>query len=106
MSTGTTILISVLSSGAVFSFIQFLITRFDKKKDLVNKCMRRLDELELNQIRLQILFLIQFDPMNKDTILALFDTYRDKGGNSYIIGYVYEWYQKTFNEPLPERIKK
>lgn len=40
-----TILVAVLTSGAVFGFIQFLISRADKKKDRQQDILDKIDDL-------------------------------------------------------------
>lgn len=45
MSPWLTILIAVLGSSAIFGFAQFLITRYDKKKDQIGNVFDKVTEL-------------------------------------------------------------
>ena len=44
MSTATQIFLTILGSGALFSFLQFLLTRYDKKHDRVSELEKKVDE--------------------------------------------------------------
>ena len=44
MNTATQIILTVLGSGALFSFLQYLLTRYDKKHDRVSELEKRLEE--------------------------------------------------------------
>lgn len=44
MNTGAQILLTILGSGALFSFLQFLLTRYDKKHDKVSELEKKVDE--------------------------------------------------------------
>lgn len=67
---------AILGSAGLFGLIQFLITRHDKKNDRLEVIEKKIDGLaveskrnELATTRLQLLFLINNDADNKDTIL-------------------------------------
>ena len=44
MSTGAQIFLTILGSGALFSFLQFLLTRYDKKHDRVSELEKKVNE--------------------------------------------------------------
>ena len=76
------IIIAIVGSGALFSFIQFLISRKDKRNDRVDRIERKIDlaleqgkENELATTRLQLIWLIESHPENEDTILKTAQRY-------------------------------
>lgn len=81
----TEIVIAVISgvfSGAVFSFLQFLITRSDGRQEWRKGVEERLDKIEEKQVkgekddlRMQLLFLMYVTPDAKEEILQLADYY-------------------------------
>lgn len=67
---------SALGSAGLFSLIQFLISRHDKKNDdrcqytaQLNRIEAKSDRNELAICRLQLIYLIHEQPDDKDTIL-------------------------------------
>ena len=82
MDVGIAILTSVLASSGFFSLLQFMIARKDTRKrdnaqiqaklDLIKqKC----DRNEIATTRLQLIFLIESHPDNRDTILQTAQRY-------------------------------
>lgn len=77
-----------------------LAWRMDKKeqsKERFDELTKRIDEISMGNLRLQILNLIQHDPNNKSAILNLWDEYKSRGGNSYLKDVVKQW-QKNRNQ--------
>ena len=73
---------SALGSAGLFGLIQFLIARHDNKardlaiiKNEVKQINSKCDRNELATTRLQLIFLIQTQPDNKDTILQTAQRY-------------------------------
>lgn len=103
MELGLSIFAAILGSAGLFSFAQFMISRHDtKNKDFVQikkqltiieeKC----DRNELATTRLQLIFLIDSQPQNKDTILATAQRYFvELDGNGEAWAIFYEWAEKN-----------
>lgn len=73
---------SILGSAGLFSLIQFLISRHDNKDQNITQIKTQLDRIEsksdrneLAVTRLQLIFLIEEQPDNKDTILQTAQRY-------------------------------
>ena len=82
MDLGVAILTSVLASSGLFGLLQFLVTRHDNKKRDIAQINHKLDTInhkcdrnELATTRLQLIFLIEAHPENKDTILQTAERY-------------------------------
>ena len=88
----TTIIVSVLASNALFAFLQFLITRQDTKKNIKGK----LNVLEKDVLRTQLLLLILMKPEEQQEILTIAEHYFAKppeglGGNWYMTSIFNKW---------------
>ena len=73
---------SALGSAGLFSFIQFLISRNDKKGEdrcqytaQLNRIEAKTTQNEKAIVRLQLIYLIHEQPDNKDTILITAERY-------------------------------
>ena len=73
---------SALGSAGLFSLVQFLITRKDKKEEdkcqytaQLNRIEKRTMDNEKAIVRLQLIYLIHEQPENKDTILLTAQRY-------------------------------
>lgn len=73
---------SALGSAGLFSLVQFLVSRHDNKernisqiKIQLNRIENKSDRNELAITRLQLIYLIQEQPENKDTILQTAQRY-------------------------------
>lgn len=82
MELNAVIIGSILGSAGLFSLIQFLITRNDRKKQNTDQIRQQLNNIEAkcdrNELaitRMQLLFLIQSQPENSDTILQTAQRY-------------------------------
>lgn len=82
MDLNVAVITSIFGSAGLFSLIQYLISRHDKKnngmiqiKNHLNKIEEKCDRNELATTRLQLIFLIETQPDNKDTILQTAQRY-------------------------------
>jgi hypothetical protein len=82
MDIALALITGILGSAGLFSFIQFIISRHDAKERSLNQIKHQLDAIEnkcdRNEIattRLQLIFLIDMQPQNKDTILQTAERY-------------------------------
>lgn len=94
---------TILGSAGLFSFAQFMVSRHDgKRKDLeqIKKELRdishKCDRNELATTRLQLIFLIETQPHNKDTILTTAQRYFvELDGNGEAWAIFYGWAEKN-----------
>lgn len=95
--TTTTILLAVIGSNALFVFLQFLISRHDTKKNVKGK----LERLEKDGLRTQLLLLILLKGEEKQEILTIAEHYfKDLHGNWYMTSIFNKWLkEKTIAEP-------
>ena len=78
----TTFFGSILGAGGVVGFIQFMISRHDNKNEQLNRIEKKVDlslekgdRNELATTRLQLFFLMETQPENKDTIMRTAERY-------------------------------
>ena len=84
----TTIIIAILASNGFFALVQFLITRWDTKKSIKGK----LDRLEKDGLRTQLLLLILLQPDEQTEILKIAEHYFVKlKGNWYMTSVFSKW---------------
>lgn len=95
--------ISALTSGGVLAFIQYLISRHDKKADekngikaVLKDIQSKLKKQEKDGIRTQLLLLILLKPEEKKEILTLGERYFSKppkglDGNWYMTDMFKKW---------------
>lgn len=87
----TSIIIAVLASNGMFALLQFLITRHDTKKNIKQK----LDRLEKDGLRTQLLLMILLKGDEKKEILTLGQHYFDDlKGNWYMTDIFYKWLEE------------
>ena len=92
MSTAVTIILSVIGSTALASLIQFFVSRHDNRKNIQGK----LEILEKDGLRTQLLVLILLRPEAKQEILTL--------GKHYFTVLHGDWYMTdVFNHWLTEQ---
>ena len=94
-ATITTIVLEVLASNGFFALIQFLITRWDTKKSIKGK----LDRLEKDGLRTQLLIMLLLKPNEQTEILTLAEHYFKKppeglGGNWYMTSMFKSWLEE------------
>lgn len=96
------IIVAFVGSAGLYSLIQFLISRHDKKKDRLGAIEKKIDEImhdskrnELATTRLQLLWLIDSDPSNKDAILKTAQRYFvELNGDGEAWDIFYTWAEK------------
>lgn len=103
MEIAITVLVAVLGSAGLFGFLQFMISRHDTKGHTLVQMKEKLDTIdhkcdrnELATTRLQLIFLINSQPENKDTILATAQRYfveLDGNGEAWTV--FNEWAHKN-----------
>lgn len=80
-----TIISSILGSAGLFTLIQFLINRKDKRHDLLIKIDKKMCTLEKDGCRTQLLLLIKDFPTNENEIMTLAEHYfKDLKGDWYM----------------------
>ena len=88
MNATTTIILAILASNGLFALIQFLITRWDTKKNLQGTLKR----LEKDGLRTQLLLLILMQPDEETEILKIAECYFVKlKGNWYMTSVFSKW---------------
>ena len=97
-----TIIISVLTSNAIFAFAQFLINRHDNKKNVKGK----LTILEKDVLRTQLLLLILMKPEESQEIMTVAEHYfKDLHGDWYMTSIFNKWL-KSSNIAEPDWFNK
>lgn len=87
-TTVTTIILAILASNGFFALVQFLITRWDTKKNLKGT----LKKLEKDGLRTQLLLLILMQPDEETEILKIAQHYFVKlKGNWYMTSVFSKW---------------
>lgn len=92
MKNIVTIVGIIAGSTALATLIQFFVTRHDNRKSL----SKRLDKLERDGLRTQLLLLILIRPQEKQEILTLSEHYfADLKGNWYMTSIFNRWIEDT-----------
>lgn len=94
-NTITTIVMAILASNGFFALLQFVITRWDTKKSIKGK----LDHLEKDGLRTQLLIMLLLKPKEQTEILTLAERYFRKppnglGGNWYMTSMFNTWLEE------------
>lgn len=96
MNATATIIVAILASNGLFAILQFLITRHDQKKNW--KC--KLDRLEKDGLRTQLLLLLLMMPDEKKEILTIGEHYFVRlKGNWYMTSLFDKWCKKYDLKP-------
>ena len=91
-STIITIIIAVISSQAIFGFLQFVITRRDTKHNIHGK----LNTLEKDVLRTQLLMLVLIKPEEDQEILTIAEHYfKDLNGDWYMTSIFNKWLENS-----------
>lgn len=101
-NTITTIVMAILASNGFFALLQFVITRHDTRKNVNGK----LEHLERDGLRTQLLLMLLMRPLEESEILTLAERYFKKppyglGGNWYMTGMFKKWL-KEYNVGQPD----
>lgn len=92
MSPVVTIAVAVIGSTAVSSLIQFLITRYDKKKESKDGIKGKLIILEKDVLRSQLLLLILLRPAEQQEIMIVGEHYfKELHGDWYMTSIFNKW---------------
>ena len=95
MNTAVAIIIAIIGSTGLSAFIQFLISRHDKKHDRLLDIEKKLDKTEKDSVRMQLLFLINQMPEEHSEIMTLAEYYFGTlKGNWYLSSLFNKWTQK------------
>ena len=94
---------AILGSAGLFSFAQFMINRHDGRERALSQIKKQLDTIdhkcdrnELATTRLQLIFLIDSQPDNRDTILTTAQRYFvELDGNGEAWAIFYNWAEKN-----------
>lgn len=102
----STIVLAILASNGFFALVQFLITRWDTKKNIKGK----LEYLEKDGLRTQLLLLLLLMPEERKEILTLAERYFRKppyglGGNWYMTSLFDKWIVQRNDGAKPEWFK-
>lgn len=91
-----TIILAVLGSTALSSLIQFLIKRHDDKKNSKENVKEKLNTLEKDTLRTQMLILILLKPEEKKEILTIGEHYfKILKGDWYMTSIFNKWLEST-----------
>ena len=91
-----TIVLAVLGSTALSSLIQFLIKRYDEKKDANFNVREKLTTLEKDTLRTQMLLLILMKPEEKKEILTIGEHYfKELKGDWYMTSIFNKWLESS-----------
>lgn len=86
------IIIAVVGSTTLATLVQFFVTRHDNKRNL----SKRLDRLERDGLRTQLLLLVLLKPGEKQEILTLAEHYfKDLKGNWYMTSIFNTWVEEN-----------
>lgn len=101
-----TIILAVLGSTALSSLIQFLIKRYDDKKNAKTNVKEKLATLEKDVLRTQMLLLILMKPEEQKEILTIGEHYfKTLKGDWYMTSIFNKWL-KASNIAEPEWFEK
>ena len=96
MDSTATIIVAVLASNGLFALLQFLITRFDQKRNVKG----RLLNLERDGLRTQLLLLLLMMPEEQKEILTIGEHYFVKlKGDWYMTSLFDKWCKKYDLKP-------
>lgn len=106
MNATTTIILAILASNGFFALLQFLIGRHDSKRNIKGK----LDRLEKDGLRTQLLLLLLMMPDEKKEIMTIAEYYFRKppnglGGNWYMTSLFDKWIVQKNKGVKPEWFK-
>lgn len=85
------IIIAIIGSGAFFTFIQFLINRYDNK----NKILNKINYIEVGLTRMQLMVLMSDYPNRKEEVMKLAKKYfGELKGNFFLSSIFKSWLKK------------
>ena len=94
------IVLTALGSVGFYSFIQFLITRKDNRKDILGRILKKVEKVERDSCRTQLLVLMSDYPDEKKEIYTLAERYFvDLHGDWYMTSLFRTFIKKQGIEP-------
>lgn len=94
----TTLVIGVIAGGSLYGFLQFLITRHDKKDDntvLLNELLKKSEKRDLEISKILLTILLEHNPQDHKAILDEGTRYFTVlGGNSWMWDKFADWAEK------------
>ena len=108
-----TVVCSIIGSAGLFSFVQFIINRHDKRNDDLKEIKKDLDNIKkvqaetiLRVTRNELNGLIHDDPRNTEAILQVAQYYfNDLKGDAYAHGKMERW-SRDYGVPVDFIFKK
>lgn len=102
MQTFLTFLSIVVGSGAIFSFIEFLIKRKDNTNSKLDDIIKRLDTTEKDNCRTQLLLMMSNYPKAHEEIMKLAEHYfADLHGDWYVSSIFHRYLiEQKIEEPI------
>ena len=107
------IVLAVLGSTGLFTLIQFLITRHDKKKGIIAEMAKDIKELKafnqeerLDLLRIQLMTLIHIHPENVVEIMEVAEEYFMKHHGNWYMSSLFKEYLESQNMELPLWMKE
>lgn len=99
------VVVAVLGSSGIFTFVQFMIRRKDDKTGTLQRIEKSLESLKRDSVRSQLLMMMADYPDNIEEILKLGERYFvDLDGNWYMGTLFNQWLEKK-NLPRPNWYK-
>lgn len=81
------IVLTALGSVGFYSFLQFLITRKDNRKDILQKILKKVEKSEKDNCRTQMLVLMSDYPEDRNELFTL--------AEHYFVDLHGDWYMTT-----------
>ena len=105
MPVWLSILLGFLGSSAVLGFIEFLIRRHDDKKGILKAILHRMDKIEKDSIRTQLLLLMSDYPEERHQIMMLAEYYFVTLKSNWYLTGIFQSYLDRNNIPVPKWFK-
>lgn len=99
------IVLGFVGSAGVFGFVEFLIRRHDEKKGLFKALFKRMDKIEKDSVRTQLLLLISDYPNEKQQIMMLAEYYFVTLKSNWYLTGIFQSYLDKNNIPIPKWFK-
>lgn len=100
------IVLSVLGSTAVFGFITFLIQRRDEKKNDLGNIKDKIEKIERDQCRIQLMMLINHFPKNKSEILSVAEHYFCELNGNWYMSEIFNEYCTEHDIEIPSWLRR
>lgn len=107
------IVLAVLGSTGLFTFIQFLISRHDRKKGVIAEMAKDIKELKafnqeerLDLLRIQLMTLIHIHPENVVEIMEVAEEYFMKHHGNWYMSSLFREYLESRDMDIPLWMKE